>query len=205
MSKPYLASLLSAFALLGISGCSAQSLPTGKPGPVLDASTRSFDASTRLFDATPNDASFDYTPVDATDCGCRIGSDGVMRMSWACFCSSFGCGNPWLGWCGSPGQWTSGCGLDVFTYDELGLLQIYTYDRTGTQVGTQLQNSDVAFVCPSDWTLTSLTIAAGMFPDAACPTVVCPCDSADRAFTCPAPGLGISLDAGTQDAASLSF
>ena len=204
MIKPYLASLCAVSALLGISGCSPQSLPTGKSGPGDDASSPFFDASTRPFDATPNDAPVDYTPVDATDCGCRIGSDGVLRMSWGCFCTSYGCGNPWLGWCGAPGQWTSGCGLDVFTYDRLGLTQIYVYDQTGTQVGTQLQNSGVAFECPTDPTLTSLTVAGGMFPGAACPATVCPCN-ADRTFTCPAPDLGISPDGGTHDAASLSF
>jgi hypothetical protein len=107
-------------------------------------------------------------------------------MSWPCFLETFGSGSPELGWCGSPGQWTSGCGLDVFTYDRSGLLQLFAYDKSGSNVGVQYENSDVAFVCPFDPTLTALKLAAGMFPASTCATSVCTCN-ADRTFTCPTP------------------
>ena len=141
------------------------------------------------------------SPFDAGACDCRIDGHGVLRMSWDCFCASYGCGNPWHGWCGAPGQWTSGCGLDVFTWDRLGLTQIYVYDQTGTQVGTQIQNPDTSFFeCPTDPSLKSPTVASGTFPAASCASTVCPCDQNPSdgmtgTFSCPAPDGGSHLDA----------
>jgi hypothetical protein len=141
-------------------------------------------------------------PWDAGACDCRIGADGVLRMSWDCFCAAYGCENPELGWCGSPGQWTTGCGLDVFTYDRLGKNQIYVYDQTGTEVGTQMQVGGASFFeCPTDPTLKSPTVAGGTFPSSSCASVVCPCDPVPgggvaHTFTCPA------SDGGARDAAA---
>ena len=176
MSKPYLGWLSSAFALLGVFACSPQSLGTGNPGPGKDAAA----------------------------CDCQIGADGVLRMSWDCFYTVYGNGSPERGLCGIPGQGTSGCGLDVFSYEDLGQSQLLVYDKSGTEVGTQLANAGGGYFCPSDLTLTASKVAGGQFPDAACATVVCSCNS-DSTFTCPAPDAGISPDAGTRDAAPLSF
>jgi hypothetical protein len=84
----------------------------------------------------------------------------------------------------------------------MGLTQLFVYDKSGTEVGAQFANSSVGYVCPSDPTLTASKVAGGQSPDAACTTVVCPCN-ADRTFTCPAPDAGISPDAGIRDAAPL--
>ena len=205
MIKPDLASLSSAFALLGLFGCSPQSLGTGNPGRGEDSATGAVrDAS--VIDARVQIDFHGYIggSFDAAACDCQIGADGVLRMSWDCFSTSYGNGSPELGWCGAPGQWTSACGLDVFSYDDRGLTQLFVYDKSGTEVGTQFANSSVGYVCPSDPTLTASKVAGGQFPDAACATVVCPCNS-DRTFTCPAPDAGISAGAGTRDAAPLSF
>lgn len=153
------------------------------------------NAEGRSLACPPSDAG--ASMWDAGACGCRIDGDGVLRMSWDCFCASYGCGNPWHGWCGAPGKWTTGCGLDVFTYDNLGLKQIYVYDQTGTQVGTQMQNGGTNFFeCPTDPTLKAATVAGGTFPAAGCATAVCPCDSSGGTFTCPA------SDAGSSEAAA---
>jgi hypothetical protein len=153
------------------------------------------NAEGRSLACPPPDAG--ASPWDAGACGCRIDDHGVLRMSWDCFCASYSCGNPWHGWCGAPGQWTTGCGLDVFTYDNLGLNQIFVYDQTGTQVGTQMQNGGTNFFeCPTDPTLQSATVAGGTFPAATCATAVCACDSSGGTFTCPA------SDAGSSDAAA---
>ena len=105
------------------------------------------------------------------------------------------------GWCGAPGQWTRGCGLDVFTWDRLGLTQIDVYDQTGTEVGTQIQNPGTNFFqCPTDPTLKSATVASGVFPAASCATAVCPCDLNPSGgiigtFTCATPDGGAHRDA----------
>ena len=152
---------------------------TGGSGPVV------FDGG------GPRDAAVDYTPFDATACDCAIRADGALTMSWDCFVPSYGT-SPELGWCGAPGRWTSGCGLDVFTYDDQGLLQLYVYDKQGRQVGAQYHNSDVSFVCPWNPALTSLTIASGSFPASSCTMNLCSCNS-DRTLICPA------SDSGTLD------
>jgi hypothetical protein len=141
------------------------------------------------------------SPWDAGACDCRIDSDGVLRMSWDCFSPGFVSGSPESGWCGAPGQWTRGCGLDVFTWDRLGLMQIDVYDQTGTEVGTQIQDPGANFFqCPTDPTLKSATVASGMFPAASCATTVCPCDLNPSGgiigtFTCPTPDGGAHRDA----------
>jgi hypothetical protein len=153
---------------------------TGGSGPVV------FDAG------GPRDAAVDYTPFDATACDCAIRADGALTMSWDCFVPSYGTGSPELGWCGAPGRWTSGCGLDVFTYDNQGLVELFVYDKQGRQVGAQYQNSDVSFVCPWNPALTSLTVASGSFPASTCTMNLCSCNS-DRTLICPA------SDSGTLD------
>ena len=65
----------------------------------------------------PRDAAVDYGLFDATACDCAIRADGALTMSWDCFVPSYGTGSPELGRCGVPEWWTSGCGLDVFTYN----------------------------------------------------------------------------------------
>ena len=122
-------------------------------------------------------------------------------MSWDCFCAAYGCGNPRDGWCGGPGQWTSGCGLDVYTYDRLGLPQIYVYDQSGTQVGTEMTVGGASFFeCPTDPTLKSPIVAGGMFPAASCATAVCSCDEQPGGgligtYTGPASDGGARVDA----------
>ena len=156
-------------------------------------------ADGRSLGCPPPDAG--VSPWDAGACDCRIDSDGVLRMSWDCFWQSFGSGSPESGWCGAPGQWTRGCGLDVFTWDRLGLTQIDVYDQTGTEVGTQIQNPGTNFFqCPTDPTLKSATVASGTFPSASCATTVCPCDLNPSGgiigtFTCPTPDGGAHRDA----------
>ncbi|HLK94078.1 MAG TPA: hypothetical protein VKZ18_29565 [Polyangia bacterium] len=151
--------------------------------------------------ACPPPADAGTSSWDAAACDCRIGADGVLRMSWDCFCAAYGCGNPEQGWCGGPGQWTTGCGLDVYTWDRFGETQIYVYDKSGTQVGTQMQTGGAGFFeCPTDPTLQSATVAGGMFPAASCATSVCPCDpvpggGVGHTFTCP------GSDGGSSDAA----
>jgi hypothetical protein len=182
--------------LVEVAACSPQPLQTGKPGPRADASVPLFDASARLRDATSNDPPFDDTPFDAGGCGCRIGNDGVMRMSWTCFHPSYGV-SPELGWCGAPGEWTSACGLDVFTYyNQNGLLQQYVYDENGVQVGAHYENLDTPFGCP-DQTVQSLKVESGTFPASSCTVTACACnfDRGDGTFTCPAPDGGAGQDA----------
>jgi len=194
--KSCLASLWSAFVLVGVSACSPQSLPTGKPGPGGDGSVPLFDASTRLHDAASTDRPFDARPLDAGACGCRIGGDGVMRMSWRCFQASYGI-SPELGWCGAPGEFGSACGLDVFTYyDQYGLLQKYVYDQSGVQVGAHYENLDVPFACP-DQTIQSRKVESGSFPASSCTLTACACsyDGPDRTLNCPARDGGVAQDA----------
>jgi hypothetical protein len=83
MIKPYLASLSSAFALLGLFGCAPQSLGTGNPGPGEDATTRAVrDASVTDARAQIDFHGYIGGSFDAAACDCRIGADGVLRMSW---------------------------------------------------------------------------------------------------------------------------
>jgi hypothetical protein len=155
-----------------------------------------FDASMRPLDATSNDPPTTYTPSDAAGCGCQLGSDGVLRVSWSCFQKRFST-SPKMGWCGSPGGWTSACGLDVFTYDNPdGLQEKFVYDQSGVQVGAHYQNIDVPFACP-DSLLESLTVESGTLPASTCASTPCTCnfDRGDGSFTCPPP-----LDAGAADA-----
>jgi hypothetical protein len=151
---------------------------TGGSGPVVYDAGGPPDAAGRF------DAGVDETPFDAGSCDCAIRADGALTMSWGCFVRHFGDGSPELGWCGAPGRWTSGCGLDVFTYDRQGLLQLFVYDKQGNQVGIQYQNSDTAFECPTDPTMTSLTIASGSFPPSSCATTLCACSADRTTITC---------------------
>jgi hypothetical protein len=180
MLKLSFACLWSSLLALGSFGCSSRALTPTDPQRKIDASTRPFDAAKSPLDAGTEDAG---------GCGCQIGSDGVMRMSWSCFMASFNVGSPERGWCGAPGGWSSACGLDVFTYeDQYGLFQRYVYDGSGVQVGAHYENVDTPFGCP-DSTLQALKVESGSFPAASCGAVPCACnfERGDGSFTCPAP------------------
>ena len=197
MTKFCLGSLFTLAVWIGIGagavGCNAQSLadPSPKTKPPLDGS------SGGSFDGALDRSRIDVTEIDP--CPCQLGDDGVLRMSWQCFQTQYAAGQSELGWCGAPGGWTSSCGLSVFTTDRgSGSKYVYVYDATGNPVGALLSNGQVAYVCRSDYRLTSYVIAAGQFPDATCASVPCTCN-ADRTFTCPGADGGASpvFDAGS--------
>jgi hypothetical protein len=194
MIKPNLAWLSWAFVWVGILGCSPKALAPQNPGPGNDAQVSIVDGST--------------PPYDASACDCRIGADGVLRMSWACFNANYGNGSRASGWCGAPGQWTSACGLDVFTYDQVGQAQLFVYDQSGNQVGVQFSSaSGPGYVCPTDPTLTAMKVAGGMFPASSCPVTACSCDhdasgAFTGTFTCPASDAGTADAGGSHDAAA---
>lgn len=161
------------------------------------------NAEGRAF-ACPPPADAGTSSWDAGACGCRIDANGALRMNIDCWCGQEGCGtgSPWHSWCGAPaGQWTSGCGLYAFTYEDEGLSQTYVYDATGTEVGLQLQHGGTSFFqCPTDPSLQSPKLVTGAFPAATCATAICACDQNPGGgytgtFTCPTPDGGPPLDA----------
>ena len=142
------------------------------------------------------DASTTTPPVDAGDCQCVLGSDHVLRMSWACFTTYFGGGSPMSGWCagGVAGGFVSSCGLDVFKLnrdDPTIPDDEWVYDAGGNLVGQQIAETSPVFVCPTAPTAwpAATVVAAGQFPSSNCAAVDCTCGDAG-AVNCPMPDAG---------------
>ena len=141
------------------------------------------------------DASTTAPPVDGGDCGCVIGADGVLRMSWDCFSTNYGNGAPMSQWCGGPGGWVSSCGLEIFKLnrDDPAIPDDeWVYDATGATVGQQIAEATPVFVCPSDLSLKAAVVAGGQFPPSGCAVTDCTCGDAG-AITCPGLDGGGSL------------
>lgn len=129
---------------------------------------------------------------DAGGCQCTLGSDHILRMSWACLCANFGyvCSSDEADFCDSNVGWTKGCGLDVYTALTLGGSDVWVFDhQSGTVIGIQYISEDSVFTCPTDANLQSSVVAAGTFPDGTCASNAA-CGCTDAGPPCPVPDSG---------------
>jgi hypothetical protein len=121
------------------------------------------------------DAARDATG-DAAACGCTLDSNGVLTVSWACYCGQAGCfaTKPT---CGTTNvKVYAGCDLVVTSLDTAGGPWLWVFDSPGQLVGRQ-ETADVGYYeCPSDPSLRGSRIRAGVLPDATCEeAVACSC------------------------------
>jgi hypothetical protein len=133
------------------------------------------------------------SPLDAGDCPCVLGTDHILRMSWACLCANYNdlCTSNESAFCDANVGWTKGCGLDVYSGLTLGGTDVWVFDhQSGAVVGIQYFSEDSVFTCPSDANLQSSAVAAGTFPDATCAgSPACGCT--DAGPPCPVPDSGL--------------
>jgi hypothetical protein len=131
-------------------------------------------------------------PLDAGGCPCQLGSDHILRMSWACLCVNYNdlCTSNESAFCETNIGWTKGCGLDVYTGLTLGGSDVWVFDhQSGAVIGIQYISADSVFTCPSNANLQSSAVAAGTFPDATCAgSAACGCT--DAGPPCPLPDSG---------------
>ena len=141
--KTYLCSigLFLTLGLLGVAGCSSESLRAG------------------------NDGGVDQAIVgDPAACGCQL--DGyTLTISWSCFCAKHDCAPQYNVPCTGSAQLTTGCGLRQITVQTIGGPERWVYDQSGTLVGEQLGTDDSEFLCPTDPSMIGFVLRAGQFPD----------------------------------------
>ena len=117
----------------------------------------------------------------ANPCNCDV-QDGVLVMSWQCFCTTYAIGGcdmtlPSQAVCEQSNLSRTdypGCGLTVLDTPSIGPIR-QVYDRTGTLVGEQITADLGTYGCPS-WPSGPgfVSVRAGGFPDASCGGIECP-------------------------------
>jgi hypothetical protein len=139
----------------------------------------------------PPDAISDGT-VDAAACDCKV-EDFTLTMSWACFCTTFGCAGSQPQCLGNRTSYP-GCGLVVDSLNTVAGPNLSVWDANGLLVGRQYTSDTSYYQCPSDPTLQAPKVRAGRFPDATCPGAPCTC--AEGQTTCAQPDAGTDGGAG---------
>jgi hypothetical protein len=112
---------------------------------------------------------------DPAACGCQV-TDGILTMSWACYCQQYSCTQP-EPHCGAYGQWTRGCGLDEYAVLTIGGPERWVYDPSGHLVGAQQSTDAGYFRCPTDPSMTGSSVRAGQFADTCDSRTVCQCSA----------------------------
>jgi hypothetical protein len=188
MIEPRLASILglAPLALGLVAGCGST--------PLMSAGNQRepFDGALPQSDGPPAPVDGMASPPDAGDCQCLLGTDHILRMSWACFCANYNeCLSDEATFCDSNVGWASGCGLDTHTVYTLDGIEEWVFDhQSGAVVGIQDVNGDGLYTCPTDANLQSNVVVAGTFPDATCArSAACGCTGAGP--PCPAPDGGL--------------
>lgn len=127
--------------LVGVGGCSSESLRAGSDGGV------------------------DHlVAADPAACGCQL--DGAtLTISWSCFCAQHDCAPQYNTPCTGNAQLTTGCGLRQITVQTIGGPEQWVYDESGDLVGEQLGTDDSEFVCPTDPSMIGFVLRAGQFAD----------------------------------------
>jgi hypothetical protein len=160
--------LLVTLLFAGLAGCHSDSLV-----PPLPAST---------------DGAVDRTVFDAAACGCEV-VDGKLTISWDCYVATYGGQQALVPYCnGTAGEWTIGCGLEVYAISTVGGPEAWVYDQNGSLVGILLGTDDGYFSCPSDPSLQGFALQAGVAPNGCEAAYTCPC--VDSILGCPVPGGG---------------
>jgi hypothetical protein len=120
---------------------------------------------------------------DAALCGCVV-SGSTLTVSWDCYCKRWGC-NDLQPACEAFRTRTgySDCDLVTDTVELGGGPWISVFDSSGGLVGSQSTSDTSAYECPSDPSVTGLTLRAGRFPEPSCAGVACPCT--DGGTSCP--------------------
>jgi len=104
-------------------------------------------------------------------CDCRV-ENGVLTMTWECFCSTFGgCIEPLR--CDALSERTDypACGLVEVTRLGFGIVSS-VYDA-GTLVGRTLASDTSYYSCPNNAPVAAPLVRAGRAPAADCAPVVC--------------------------------
>jgi hypothetical protein len=179
---------LMTLALVLASACSSTPLVSdgGRKGPFDEPFDGPHAQSDGGVDAPP-------LPLDAGDCHCLLGSDHILRMSWACLCANYGdlCSSDEGQFCDSNVGWTKGCGLDVYSGYTIGGIDEWVFDhQSGAVVGIQFVSEDSVFTCPTDPNQQSSEVAAGTFPDPTCVGAAA-CGCTDAGPPCPQPDSGL--------------
>jgi hypothetical protein len=162
-----------------------------------DASGRRLDAAVdAAVDAAPDAArdaardissSSDASP-DAAACDCTSDGNGVLHMSWACFCQNYGCPAGAAGplQCTSAFTWIYACGLwGSYWSDDAAPLWSFV-DGTGATVGVHWISDETSgeFGCSPGKGGGARELVAGQIPSPQCQSVACSC-GADGSVSCP--------------------
>lgn len=119
--------------------------------------------------------------VDASCC--RI-ADGVMDLSWDCYCARFDCTRQPAAECAPDTVTTLGCGLRTDgQYTAFGG-HTYVFGDAGVLVGADMWTDTALFACVAGSRESAYRVRAGVFmePDAGCATT---CDCVDGGVACP--------------------
>ncbi len=131
---------------------------------------------------------------DPAACGCHI-EDGELVTSWACRCNGAGsCGNETpANHCGTGLRDRidyPDCGLTVYRATTANGPADSVFDRDAQLVGWSSSSDTVPFACPTDPSLTSAHVRAGVFPASSCEARTCAVCSEIEAFPCAAANSG---------------
>jgi hypothetical protein len=111
-------------------------------------------------------------PADPAACECRLDSEGTLVMSWDCFCAmGTACSSTKC----SYGLSYIACGLTVTIADQAVGPNIDVRDSSNRLVGIQLVFDIGLYSCPTDPSIYSRTMRAGVFPDPSCDRRTCNC------------------------------
>jgi hypothetical protein len=169
--------LLVSLALVGVAGCNGKSLvvPDGgnkTPGP--DGSLTGIGAS------------------DPAACGCELGTDSTLTISWDCYCKQYDCTvtQPFADHCSGATStlWTQGCGFREISVLTIGGLEQWVYTDAGQLIGAQLGTDTGEYTCPTDPSLHGYVLRAGKFPLDTCEAQT-PCPCMDGGASCPTPSV----------------
>lgn len=107
--------------------------------------------------------------ADAGVCGCQK-VNGVLEMSWECFCARGNCSRQPSATCG-PILPVVGCGLRTESFQNIGGINLAVFEN-GTLVGAHFRDdTPQSFMCPDDVddsSLWSSSLRGGRFADAGC-------------------------------------
>jgi hypothetical protein len=225
MSLLCLRSLVALAILVGALGCGSKSAapvdasrpfadgparsPDSRPVASADARTADALADARHFDGSADSSTIccptiDPPGFDAAACDCPISADGVVQMSWACYCHYYGCSHESIGDFCDPsfvsGTWTRGCGLVGFTFakqsGQAGQSTLFFDPISGLPVGLSGSRGDAGTTTPPTdgpnscvpGTYNAASEEVGQVRSPTCASIVnCTCDDV-QGVICPVDG-----------------
>ncbi len=129
----------------------------------------------------------DQVVHDPGACGCHF-EDGVLVISWECWCDQFDCTSlPPEGRCQNGLRDRidyPACGLTTFRTPLLAGPSDKVYDGSGVLVGSSTSTDAGSFACPTDPSMKAAQMRAGVFPAASCEARTCAACSGTEAVPC---------------------